>query len=139
MASNLGNLGWFYRGKMEQATGVPESLDNKIVYFLFNTFAVTGFFVIALYTFQITRLMLSLFVLSGKPVQLILPSSASNSLMLVLATYIRSTLQNMGSDNWRIRWHREGIRSPTVSGRLFHRPRLSHCFKARCLGLRDQI
>lgn len=74
MSPALDNLGWFYRGKMEQATGVPESLDHKIVYTMLVTFTVTGFVAMAFYAMQFIRLMLSLFVLPGKPVSSITSS-----------------------------------------------------------------
>ena len=61
---------------MDQATNVPESLNQKIVDLSLVTFTVTGLFVVALYTFQFFRLMLSLFVLSGKPV-FVNPSDSS--------------------------------------------------------------
>lgn len=71
MSSSLDNLGWFYRGKVEQATGIKETLDHKIVYALLVTFTVTGFLAIASYIVQFIRLLLSLFVLPGKPVRYI--------------------------------------------------------------------
>lgn len=70
MAPSLDNLGWFYRGKVQQATGVGESLDQTIIYLCLVTFTVAGFFAIGLYVFQFIRLLLSLFVLPGKPVRL---------------------------------------------------------------------
>jgi len=53
---------------MEQATGAQESLDHKITHALLVAFTVTGFFAIGTYVVQFMRLMLSLFVLPGKPV-----------------------------------------------------------------------
>lgn len=70
MPLELDKLGWFYRGKGEQATGTPESLNHTIVYFLLATFTVTGFFTISLYIFHFSRLILSLFILPGKSVRL---------------------------------------------------------------------
>lgn len=69
MASSFDNLGWFYRGRREQATTVPESLDHKIMYLLLATFTVTGFFATSLYVVQLIRLILSLFILPGKSVR----------------------------------------------------------------------
>jgi len=68
MAPSLDDLGYFYGKKMDQATGVQESFDHKVLHALLVTCTVTGFFAIALYTIQFMRLMLSLFVLPGKSV-----------------------------------------------------------------------
>ena len=64
MAPSLDNLGWFYRGKVEQAAGMSERLDHKIIYIL----AAIGFGVTFSTLFQLARLVCSLFVLPGKPV-----------------------------------------------------------------------
>ena len=72
MAFELDNLGWFYRGKMEQSSTIPESLNHKIVYFLLVTFTITGFLTISSYIFRFSRLTFSLFILPGKSVRLIL-------------------------------------------------------------------
>jgi len=70
--ASLDNLGWFYRGKAEQAVGVPKTLDHKIIYILLATFTVTGFFAISLQLFSFVRLLFSLFILPGKSVSLLL-------------------------------------------------------------------
>ena len=69
MSSKLDNLGWYYRGIMEQ-TALPESLDHWIVYYVLVTFTVAGLFTISARLIQFVRLMLSLFVLPGEPVSL---------------------------------------------------------------------
>ena len=69
MSSKLDNLGWYYRGIMEQ-TVLPESLDHWIVYYVLVTFTVAGLFTISARLIQFVRLMLSLFVLPGEPVSL---------------------------------------------------------------------
>ena len=69
MAPSLENLGWFYKGKAEQAVGKAESLDHKIVYLLLVLFTVTGFFTILTRLYQYARLITSLFVLPGKSVR----------------------------------------------------------------------
>lgn len=76
MSFKLDNLGWFYRGKMEQSTALTESLDHKIVYYTLVTFTVAGFLTILARLVQFARLMLSLFVLPGKSVYLSVPVNA---------------------------------------------------------------
>ena len=78
MAPSLDNLGSFYRGKMEQATGVQESLDYKVVSYVLLTFTVVGFLAVFSRLALLARLFFSLFVLPGKPV-CSLPHSNSNS------------------------------------------------------------
>ena len=68
MAPSLDNLGWFYRGKVEQAAGMSESLDHKIIYSLLTVLTAIGFGVTFSTLFQLARLLCSLFVLPGKPV-----------------------------------------------------------------------
>ncbi len=68
MAPSLDNLGWFYRGKVEQAAGMSEPLDHKIIYSLLTVFTAIGFYVTFSTLFQLARLVCSLFVLPGKPV-----------------------------------------------------------------------
>ena len=68
MAPSLDNLGWFYRGKVEQTTGMSEPLDHKIIYSLLTVFTAIGFYVTFSTLFQLARLVFSLFVLPGKPV-----------------------------------------------------------------------
>ena len=68
MSYNLDNLGWFYRGKMEQYAILPSSLDNKIAYYALLVCSVAGLFTIVAGLLQFARLMLSLFVLPGRPV-----------------------------------------------------------------------
>lgn len=76
MSLKLDNLGWFYRGKMEQSAALPESLDHKIVYYVLVTFTVAGFLTISARFMQFARLMLSLFILPGKPVYSLIPINA---------------------------------------------------------------
>lgn len=68
MSFKLDNLGWFYRGKTEQAAAIPESLDHKIVYYILVSFTVAGFLTIFARLVQFARLLLSLFILPGRPV-----------------------------------------------------------------------
>ena len=68
MAASLHNVGWFYRGKLEQATGAPEAPEHKIIYFLWVSLTVIGFLTIASCVIQFIRLVFSLFILPGKPV-----------------------------------------------------------------------
>ena len=68
MAPSLDNLGWFYKGKIEQAAGMSESLDHRIIYSLLTVFTAIGFYVTFSTLFQLARLAFSLFVLPGKPV-----------------------------------------------------------------------
>ena len=68
MSSRIDKLAWFYRGKMDQSSALPESLHHKIVYYLLVTFTVVGFLTISSRLIQFTRLMLSLFIIPGKPV-----------------------------------------------------------------------
>ena len=68
MSYKLDNLGWFYRSQMEQYATLPGSLDNKISYYALLTCTVAGFFTIVAGLVQFARLMLSLFVLPGRPV-----------------------------------------------------------------------
>ena len=68
MSYKIDNLGWFYRGKMEQYAALPGSLDNKISYYALLTCTVAGFLTIFARLVQFARLMLSLFVLPGRPV-----------------------------------------------------------------------
>lgn len=79
MSFKLDNLGWFYRGKMEQNAALPESLDHKIVYFTLVTFTVAGFLTIFARLVQSARLILSLFVLPGRPVYLFVSVNAVQS------------------------------------------------------------
>lgn len=78
MSSKLDNLGWYYRGIMEQ-TVLPESLDHWIVYYVLVTFTIVGFFTISARLIHFVRLMLSLFVLPGEPVSLSLAMNAVQS------------------------------------------------------------
>lgn len=68
MAPSLDNLGWFYRGKVEQAARMSESLDHKIIYSLLTAFTAIGFYATISTLFQLVRLLFSLFILPGKPV-----------------------------------------------------------------------
>ena len=61
---------------METAAESSESLDHKIVYYILVTFTVAGFLTILTQFVQFARLMLSLFVLPGKPVCLSIPMNA---------------------------------------------------------------
>ena len=76
MSFKLDNLAWFYRGKMEQSTALSESLDQKIIYYALVTFTVTGFLTIFTEIIQLARLMLSLFLLPGRPVSQNFPPDA---------------------------------------------------------------
>lgn len=69
MSFKLDNLGWPYRGKMEQSATLPESLDHKIIYYALISFTVIGFLTISARLIQFVRLLLSLFVLPGEPLR----------------------------------------------------------------------
>jgi len=81
MAQSWENIVWFYSGKLSKQT--PESLDHKIFYGLLSLFTLTGFLYLLYLLVQFTRLLLSLFVLPGKPVRPLhpfcLPSPPSQS------------------------------------------------------------
>ena len=79
MSLKLDNLAWFYRGKVDQPAALAESLDHKIVYYALVTFTVTGFLTILVRLVQFVRLMLSLFVIPGKPVNSSVPVNAVSS------------------------------------------------------------
>lgn len=68
MAPDLDSRGWYHGKELEQATGIQESLNHKMLYALLATCTATGFVAIAAYLVQFIRLMLSLFVLPGKSV-----------------------------------------------------------------------
>ena len=68
MSYKLDNLGWFYRGNMEPYAALPDSLDNKVSYYALLTCSVAGFLTIFAGLVQFARLILSLFILPGKPV-----------------------------------------------------------------------
>ena len=90
MAPSLDSLAWFYRGKVEQAAGMSESLDHKIIYSLLTVFTTIGIFATISTLFQLTRLVFSLFILPGKPVCSEYPSTAYNLLMLTSASFVHS-------------------------------------------------
>ena len=70
MADQLNNLGWFYRGRIEQQFGSPDdSLFHTFFYFLLATSTVTGFLFLSSRLFDFIRLIISLFVLPGIPVR----------------------------------------------------------------------
>ena len=73
MAARLDNLGWFYRGKLEQQFGGPEPLNQKMFYLLIALSTIVGFSVITWQISQFLRLLSSIFFLPGKSV-----SSCSN-------------------------------------------------------------
>ena len=79
MFFKLDNLGWFYRGKMEQNAALPESLDHNIIYYTLATFTVVGFLTIFATLVQSARLILSLFILPGTPVYLFVSVNALQS------------------------------------------------------------
>ena len=68
MSYKLDDLGWFYREMMEPYAALPGSLDNKISHYALLTCTVAGFFTIVAGLVQLARLVLSLFVLPGRPV-----------------------------------------------------------------------
>ena len=68
MSSNLDQLRSLYRGNMEQPATLPESL-----FYILVTFTVVGFLTISARLIQFVRLILSLFVLPGRPVYLPAP------------------------------------------------------------------
>ena len=76
MPMELDNLARFYRRNMENSTPLPKSLDHPVVYYLLVTFTVAGFFTVFARLIQFIRLMLSLFLLPGKPVIFSLPENA---------------------------------------------------------------
>lgn len=61
---------------MGQSTQLPESLDHWIVNYALLTFTVAGFYTIFGLFLQFARLILSLFVLPGKSVNLPVPTNA---------------------------------------------------------------
>lgn len=68
------NMGWYWRGRTEQEFETPESLAHKIIYSMLVTFTLTGFLLFLAWSVRLVRLLLSLFVLPGKPVSACLTS-----------------------------------------------------------------
>lgn len=68
MVASLDQLGWFYRGRMEQHGLGAETSGNKLLYLILATSTITGLYVISLRIFQLSRLLFSLFILPGNSV-----------------------------------------------------------------------
>ena len=79
MSFMLESLASFYREKMGSSAPLPESMDHKIVYYTLVTFTVAGFLAIFARLLQFVRLILSLFVLPGRPVYFFVPTNALQS------------------------------------------------------------
>lgn len=141
MSSKLYNLAWFYRGKMDQSTVLSESLDHKIIYFLLVTSTVAGFLTIFTKFIQFVRLMLSLFVLPGKPVYLSLPVKCSSIRLKVVfpAPHIWPAFQNVGPRHGSFGWHWQGVCPSAFSRWLLHPSRVPHRQQTRSFSSRDQV
>ena len=71
MADKLNDVGWFYRGKMEQQFGPPsDTFVHTFFYLALAASTITGFIFLCSRLFDFIRLILSLFVLPGIPVRL---------------------------------------------------------------------
>ncbi|KAL9124489.1 MAG: hypothetical protein Q9217_006185 [Psora testacea] len=64
MAQSLDNLGWFYRGKMEQQQWVAS--DNKFMNTFLAGLTLLGGYFFIMFLYSLIRLNLSLFILPGK-------------------------------------------------------------------------
>lgn len=82
MSLKLDSLASFYKEKMASSAPLPESVDHKIVYYTLVTFTVAGFLTIFARLIQFARLMLSLFVLPGRPVGILLCPHRCSSIRL---------------------------------------------------------
>lgn len=141
MSLKLDSLASFYKGKMASSAPLPESMDHKIVYYTLVTFTVAGFLTIFARLIQFARLMLSLFVLPGRPVGILLCSQQmqfNQAKVAISAPHLWPTLQNMGTRHRSFGRHWQGVRPPAIPCRLLHPPRIPHCQQARRFSNRNQ-